>query len=215
MRPRARVRQLQAFGADGLRELANRCRYGVSAPRPYERLWIDPRSVERATAWFDARSAAVVHQWPPAPDMPFEDHPHVARALAHWRDGSSWQDVGAQDYMLRQIAHRGRQDGCLDLDDVLRRFARLDAMHGRVGRDGRLLTRQELSPRAFRERGGIVIHIDPRGRPIAGDGGKHRLTVARLHGLTAVPVCLGVVHVDALSRLPELRRAPSRVEPLL
>jgi hypothetical protein len=205
---RSRAAALRSRAGDRRRELSNRWHHGPQAPRVSERLWIDPLSVERAFLWFEARSGQVDVRWPPAPDVAFDEHPHVAFALAHWRDGLPWEETGAYDYMLRQIERRGRQDGCFDLDDVARRFEALDRLYETVGRERRLRTRAELEPGSFREDGGILVHVGPRGELVSGDSGKHRLTIARLHELPTVPVRLGHAHRDALGLLPRLRQGP-------
>ncbi len=206
MRVRRTVRTARLRAQDLRREADNRLRYGRGAPQVSERLWIDPLAVDRAFSWFEARSARVVTTWPPAPGMPFDEHRHVAFALARWRQGVPWTETGAVEYMTAQIARRGSQDGCRTPQDVLRRFARLDALYETVGRERRLRTRSELEPRAFREDGGILVHVGPDGAFVAGDSGKHRLTIARLHQLPSIPVRLGEIHRDALPLLASLRR---------
>ena len=199
-----RVRPIREAG----RRIANRVRFGSGAPRPNERIWIDPSTVRHALGGFRVRSAAVVDRWPPAEPVPFEEHIHVRHALAHWRDGLRWDQTGAYEYMLEQIRKRGHQDGCYDLADVERRYDRLDELFETVRREGRLRTRTDLDPRVRDEDGGILVHIGPDGEPAVGDGGKHRLTIARLLGLAVVPARIGFVHRDALPLLPRLRREP-------
>jgi hypothetical protein len=194
---------------DRARLFANVLRFGREAPRPHERIWIDPSAVECALDGLPVLSGHVVDRWPPAEPAPFEDHVHVRLALAHWRDGVPWEETGAYEYMLRQIAVRGRQDGCHDLGDVKRRYERLDALYETVRREGRLRTRPELDPAVHNEDGGIFVHIGPGGEPAIGDGGKHRLLIARLLGVAVVPARLGYIHRDALPLLPGLRRPPA------
>lgn len=193
---------------DTTRRLANRVRFGREAPRPNERVWVDPAAVRDALGGVPVRSGRVVDRWPPGELVPFEEHAHVRFALAHWRDGVPWDETGAYEYMLERIAVRGRQDDCFDLDDVRRRYERLDELYQTVAREGRLRTRSELEPRARDEDGGILVHVGPGGEVAVGDAGKHRLAIARLHGLPLVPARLGLVHRDALALLPALRRPP-------
>jgi hypothetical protein len=183
-------------------------RFGRAAPRPNERLWIDPARVRYALGGVPVRSGQVIDEWPSAALVPFDEHVHVRFALAHWRDGLSWEDSGAFAYMLNQISMRGRQDGCFDLDDVKRRYERLDELFETVQREGRLRTRPELDPKTRDEDGGILVHIGPGGEPAIGDSGKHRLTIAKLAGVSTVPIRIGHIHRDALPLLPELRREP-------
>jgi hypothetical protein len=188
----------------------NLVRFGRDAPRPNERLWIDPAAVEHALDGLPVRSGYVVDTWPPVEPARLEDHVHVRFALAHWRDGVPWEGTGAYEYMLERIAVRGRQDGCFDLDDVKRRYRRLDELYETVKRERRLRTRTELDRRARNEDGGILVHIGPSGEVAIGDSGKHRLTIAKLVGLDVVPTRIGYIHRDALPLLPTLRRPSPR-----
>jgi hypothetical protein len=201
------VRRLRDRG----RRIANVIRFGANAPRPNERIWIDPSEVRYALGGLPVLSGHVVDRWPPADPVPFDEHVHVRFALAHWRDGVPWEETGALDYMLEQIRRRGRQDGCFDLDDVRRRYERLDELFETIRRERRLRTQSELDPSVRDEDGGILIHIGPAGEPAIGDSGKHRLTIAKLLGLTHVPARIGYVHRDALPLLPTLRADGSAV----
>ena len=183
-------------------------RFGRAAPRPNERIWVNPGAVRYALGGLPVRSGYVVDRWPPTEPVPFEEHVHVRFALAHWRDGIPWEETGAYDYMLEQIARRGRQDGCFDAEDVKRRYARLDELFETVRREGRLRTRSELDPAARDEDEGIFVHIGPDGEPAIGDSGKHRMTIAKLLGLDVVPARIGYVHRDALPLVSRLRERP-------
>lgn len=199
------------LASDLLCEAGNRVRFGAAGPRTSERLWVVPAAVERAFAWFPQRSGRVVGLWPPATDMPYDEHPHVVFALRHWRDGVPWAQTGAREHVLAEIARRGRQDGCTTPADVDRRFDALDALYEQVRTEGRLRTRQELNPADRREDHGILVHLGPDGRPVAGDSGKHRLTIARLLELPSVPVRVGIVHREAVPLLPALRLPPATI----
>ena len=154
------------------------------------------------------RSGYVIDRWPPVDPIPFEDHPHVRFALAHWRDGVSWEQTGAYEYMMEQIRKRGRQDGCHDFGDVRRRYERLDELYETARREGRLRTTSELGAASRKQDAGILIHIGPEGETAIGDSGKHRMTIAKLLDLDVVPARIGYVHRDALPLLAGFRREP-------
>ncbi|MDQ3823786.1 MAG: hypothetical protein M3321_11180, partial [Actinomycetota bacterium] len=56
-----------------------------------------------------------------------------------------------------------------------------------------------------------LIHVGPEGEPAIGDSGKHRLTIARLLGLSVVPARVGYVYRGAIPLLPAVRGAGSAV----
>jgi hypothetical protein len=202
-RPRATVaEQVPHRLRPVLRDVHNLVRHGSSAPRFAQRLWIDPRVVDERVA--DSRrlfSGRVVGgDWDRHRD-PVETHPKVRACVDHWRHGVSWRDTGVYDLLLRLIAERGRpKDGCADLDDVIARYRVLDTIFAQVRDEGRLRTRAQLDPGAYRELGGVLINLDRDARPVAGGGGWHRLAMARVLGLARIPAQVGLVHVDALDR---------------
>lgn len=139
--------------------------------------------------------------------VPVEQLVKYRCCVAHWRDGVSWEDTGVFDHMLRKIEHAGRpESGCGTIEDLRRRYARLDRVFDQVRREGRLLHAHELGPVA---RGmvwdGIEIHIGPHGEPIFGDAGTHRLAMAQVLGLRRIPALLGFVHEAAVVHLPRFR----------
>ncbi len=124
----------------------------------------------------------------------------------HWLEGVSWKDTGIYDELMSKINRYGSFDGCRNEKDVLGRYSRLDELFCRVRKEKKLRSQQELSQRAFREEGGILIHIGPGGEPYFGGNGNHRMAIAMAAGLHRIPAQLGAIYVDALVKLPVLRQ---------
>ena len=127
----------------------------------------------------------------------------MAAARLRWEGGASWEETEAYDQMLRLITQTGKSvDGCRSLDEVVRRYERLDAVFEQVREDRRLRSRSELPlpDRGFREVGGVYVHLGRSGQPIFGGGGFHRLAIARVLELPEIPAQLGVVHEELLRR---------------
>jgi hypothetical protein len=186
------------------RDALNLVRYGRGAPRYAERLWIDP---EEITGWLRlperadmaTRSGCVVPgDWDLNVGAGF--NAVVQACVDHWRDGVPWEETGAYESAMRAIEHSpgGEFDGCRTLDDVVARHHELDRLHAQVLREGRLRARDELLGHRFRELGGILVHVDRRGRLIWGGDGSHRLGIALALGLERAPAMLGAVHADAV-----------------
>ena len=186
------------------RRMIMACRYGRLAPKPFERAWIRPTSIEEALVkGFRPRDAAGLvsgGDWDLAV-RPIEDVPHVRQGLARWRNGLDWEATGAYQDMLTLIAERGgNHHGCSTLDDVVERYRNLDAVFDQVAHEGRLRSRSQLGGR-FREHGGVQIHIGRAGQPIFnGWGGCHRIAMALALGLPSMPVQVGVAHAAAPRR---------------
>jgi hypothetical protein len=197
------------------RDAVNLVRYGRGAPRYAERLWIDPEGI---TGWLQlperaemtTRSGCVVPgDW----DLNVEPgiNPVVRACIEHWREGVPWEDTGAYASAMRAIQRSptGEFDGCRTFDDVIARHRGFDRLHAQVSLEGRLRTREELPDHRFRELGGILVHVDRRGRFIWGGDGSHRLGIALALGLERAPVMLGAVHATAVRSWCADRATPS------
>ena len=185
----------------------NRARYGPSAPRFAERLWVNPRDVRafglHGTIW---RSGRVRHDWPAGAAQPLDEDPVLRCAIARWRDGLPWEATGEFEMMERTIARLGHHDGARTREDVVRRCAQLDEVFRDIEREGRVRERGEVEPGAFRELGGIGMHIGPGGEPIRGINGRHRFAMALILGIERIPVRIGMVHRSAIEHLDALRQ---------
>jgi hypothetical protein len=181
-------------------------RLGWSAPRWAERVWVDPMACRAVAIDLDharRHSGEVIGgEWNL---QPIESVAPLQMAEEHWRTGRSWEDVGAYDYVLHHVEALGRRNGSATSDEVVRRFARLDDVFARVQREGRLRSRRELPGWSIREHRGVYMHIGPDLAPVFGNGGCHRLAIARVLELPQIPVQLGAVHPDALGGWRALR----------
>lgn len=131
---------------------------------------------------------------------PLEDLTIIRRALRRYREGMSWQEVGEYDFMLRCIELHGSQDGCRNFEDVRRRCEGVDAIEKYAATEKRLKSPREINRFNFRGRGAIGIGIDRDGQLIFLRDGAHRLAIARLHNLESVPVCILLVHSEAIKK---------------
>ncbi len=204
--------RLRAFWIDAF----NRLRYGPQAPRYGERIWVRPSDcrcyIEAAdlAKHYGSRvrqmSGRVVYDWPESLEQPFENHPKLTYCWKHWQDDLSWAESGAIEFMLGKIAisPTGVTDKCRTPEDVQRRFESLDSIWADVKGRGRFPTRQELVPGAFREVGGILVHLGPGGVPVFSGAGCHRFAIALMLDVP-FPAQLGVVHKSALESLPAFR----------
>lgn len=104
------------------------------------------------------------------------------------------------------ISRTGVTDRCRTPQDVEERFETLDAIWREIRERGSVPSRQELIPGNFREVGGILMHLGPGGEPVFSGAGCHRFAMAMMLD-TPFPAQLGIIHVSALDRLPELRRS--------
>jgi hypothetical protein len=186
----------------GRRDAYNRVVYGRSGPRAFELLMLDPATINLFLRRFpgsmrDISGCVAPGDW----DLdvaPITKWVKYQRLHAHFCDGVSWEQTGVFEHMMRVIAKKGVHDGCRTIDDVRRRYERLDRLYARVRQEGRLQVRREVEPSAFRESGGISIHFTRTGEGVFRGGGGHRLCIAKILDLPVVPVCVGYIHRDAV-----------------
>lgn len=131
---------------------------------------------------------------------PIEDLTIIYRTLRRYKEGKSWQDVGEYDFMLRGIELQGSRDGCRNFEDVIRRCEGIDAIEKYVATEKRLKSPREINRFNFRGRGAIGIGIGRDGQLIFLRDGAHRLAIARLRNLESVPVCILLVHPEAIKK---------------
>lgn len=176
-------------------------RHGRQAPLWCQRIWVDPAEFESIIVGyhFEVSGKIVGGDW----DLrghPIETSPQFIHCRMRYVDGQPWVMTGAYEYLLGMIEREGRAvDGCLTLDDVIRRYEALDRLYRSVQREGRLRPQHQLPGESFRERNGVFAHLGRDGRPIFGCKGHHRLAIARILRLPIIPAQVGMVHEDMLT----------------
>lgn len=216
LRARAATRNL----LEGLRypwlwlkvDIPNFVRFGPGAPKAGQRIYINPGCVHNWVFLFSRRDTGKVidGDWDNAV-VPLTEIPKIRIVHRRIREGLSWQEAGAYDNLMQRIQDLGPRDGCSDLEDVKARYDRVDALIEHLAKGGRFLTSAEMG--AYREFGGVYIHVGRNGEPIFGGGGCHRLAIAQGLGLERIPAQVGVVHRRAVTSgafrsLMEARPAP-------
>ena len=184
------------------RDLANRIRYGKTAPRFGEQIFLRASDCNTfLISGLNRKDSGCVMDgnW----DLslsPITDHPKYRYCFSHWVDGLSWKEAGAYDFLMSKILESGNPvDECLTEQDVIERYDRLDRMFDQVSTTGRLYSQKEINPDNFRETGGVYVHVDRNNAPIFGGGGMHRFAVSKILNLPSIPAQLGVVHKNAIN----------------
>lgn len=181
------------------RDARNLVRHGTAAPRWGELIWVDPETVNTFVSSHNRSYTGQVigGDWDLAAE-PLEEHEKFVACSEHWSEGTPWEETGIIDLIVEEIEQHGSKDGCTTRDEVVARYQQLDQIFEQVRAEKRLRTRRELDPDAYREVGGIYIHIDRHNLPVFGNGGCHRLAIAQVLGLDIIPAQVGVVHEGAL-----------------
>lgn len=196
----------------------NIMRYGWQAPRYAERIWINPQqcklflpgdvikqSFDVPTA--NASGIVINTDWPVELSYRITDSLKIKYCIDHWLNGVTWEDTGIYSLIESRIkaSSKGIVDGCKTIDDIVRRYRKLDRIFEQIKSDRRFKTRKELSKKNFREFGGVVIHIGDNGELYKGGGGVHRFSMAYVLNIE-LPAQIGCVHISALPYLKKYRK---------
>lgn len=190
-----------------LRGSISRIRYGKETPKVGERIWVNLKDCPGAAkAVFKGRDSGrvVASDWD-QDIQPLLEIPKVAYAIRKWTTDSTWEEVGAYDYMMRMISKHGRYDGCSTREDVLERYQNLDRIFEMVSERKAISPTTEYLEGGFGEVGGMIFHVDRNGAPLFGLAGHHRLAMALALDIFYVPAVIGVVHPNGLSAISHLR----------
>lgn len=189
----------------------NVVRHGPGAPRKYELLLVDPQEVERMISWGRANSLGMNASGLVVDDVEWDDvatpvdgSKKLMQIMDHWALGKPWESVGNFRYVIRKVGEGKRVEGCSSMEDVAKRYESLDRMFEHVRREGAFKTQRELGVPGLRGMGEVIMHVGPRGEPIFGGGGFHRLAAAKVLGVK-VPAVVGVVDQSALEMYSRLR----------
>jgi len=131
--------------------------------------------------------------------QPVASLPRIKMCEDRWVSGKSWEECGLVQHVEKVILETGSHDGCSSLEDVTRRYARLDKVFDEVKSMGRFKISTELGlGDEIEECLGVLVHVDHENRPVFGCSGFHRLAIARILRINEIPARIGVVHLDAL-----------------
>ncbi len=191
------------------REKLNILVYKEHAPLYAERLWVNPLEINKSVRLGSQTSTSgkILRQKKLFDNcIPVKEDNIIKKCFDHWVYGKSWKETGIVDELLLLIGQYGSYDGCKSESDVVERYRALDSLFNTVSKARRLKPKNELSKNAFREEGGILIHIGPNGELFFGGNGNHRLAIALILEVESIPVQLGATYHGALQQLQNLRK---------
>lgn len=102
-------------------------------------------------------------------------------------DGVSWEKSGAIPLKLKEIAKAGRPiDGCASREDVVKRYRKIDRLYEDMRAHGYKRQIDLLNPANISNE--IFVSIGASGRLYFSNGGNHRIMLAQILRLEAMPV---------------------------
>jgi hypothetical protein len=185
---RLAVRQLKVL----LTYVANRRRH-LAPANPYSVIWIDPRVVTVRLC------PGVGRGWIPGTIEDGDwDHRVVQLSTSvkyvgmveHFKDGLPWAETSLFKRKYESVLReRGDVLGFTSMEDLTRYYeARIDPLFNKIRERGFIV------PSVLRRVSAIHIMIGRDGQLIAGDGGNHRLAIAKILELDSIPVRIAARH---------------------
>ncbi len=111
--------------------------------------------------------------------------------------GISFTESDAKDYFLKLLSRRPGVDKMHSEEDVHKRLQGLDAVVAYAHKHRTLALQSELTGKSTNT-DDIWAHIGEDGRLIKCWGGSHRLSIAQMMNLEAIPVRIGLIHEAAV-----------------
>ena len=188
------------------RDFKNKVKYGLEAPVYAERIWINPSMFTEAVFMSSRKareeSGQVLNEFPPvgAKIVSIYDLPKIKSSFEYWNEGQPWEKT---EY-FRRYKDKHQEKYIRTINKYINGF--YDVLYEEVKKEGKLKTMKELKRRNFREEGGVLIHIGPKGKLYHGNAGNRRLSIAILLGLDMIPAMIGYVHKDGIKYMPGLRK---------
>lgn len=186
-----------------IRDIYNKVRYGANAPQYGELIYIDPNDIKfygsssrNDSGWVKSGN------WDKQENLSlFEDNVKYRACVLRWREGCTWEETGIYSHILELIKKSGgRADNCLNMEDIIKRYNRLDKLYNEIKLTQRLKTRKELNSNNYLEVQGVFISIGRENEPIFWGGGFHRLAIAKILKLNEIPAQIGLVHPEAIAK---------------
>lgn len=143
------------------RDIGNFLLYGKDMPLCAQLIYINPNDVKMVLSKpFKRNMTGMVldGDWDKQ-NYPIELLEKYNICVKRFVDGASWEDAGAYKLMENLMENSLGVDGCYTEADVAQRYAKLDLLFDTVKTEKKLRLRKEMSPKRFRETGGVYVHI--------------------------------------------------------
>lgn len=184
---------------------------------PFALYRVDPHEVDRTVVRGPYQWARVVGgEWE---TIPVEETPQYRALERRFEGDADWEETDLFERYVERIDRGKRAWGCDSRSELRERFARLDEIYADVAAGG-YRTQAELAADASEERPArdnndavctamneIGVAVDRDGSLVQSKCGFHRLVIARLLGLEAVPVQIRTRHREWQALREEVRAA--------
>lgn len=188
---------------------------GRTDAEPLTLRWIDPThpiydGLPETPEWPPV-GCVIGGEWDQIDDR-FQDRPLPKAISQHFLDNREWAETPLPEHVREQVARFGDAWGYVD-DAVARRCRAIEALYESMQAAG-YLTQATLADRGLSSTpppvpvlGEITVDIGRRGQLCWRGNGQHRLAIARVLDIDAVPVLIGRRHTAWQSLRDQIRTA--------
>jgi hypothetical protein len=177
-----------------------------SAQNPEKVIYVNPVEIARACRLHTLTKAELGYKWydwgkvedgdwddTVGPANSYLDRTEIHQSvLAHYVDNVPWEKTSVLPAKERIIARQGRVDSCSNREELLARYARLDQTFEAIRENGFLLQKDRTGRINLSQT--LTVSITRRGEMLFGNGGAHRLAIAKLLRLPTIPVLVMMRH---------------------
>lgn len=185
-----------------IEDFKNVCKYGLSAPKKYQLLYVVTEDIRFSFGGGEDRpieefGAVTSNGWSARKHSILESQREtVKNCLAAWGQGNKLRD--SNEFARLMAKAKDNTDMEKYSKFVKARLDEVDEMLNEAKKEQALRTRHMINRFEFREKYGIGIAIDQDGEIIQYNEGHHRIAVAVHLGLPVIPVTVRAVHPRAI-----------------
>lgn len=135
------------------------------------------------------------------PTIRYEDSPFHKSLVAHFKSGKSWEDTEWFTTVTKQVL-KGNQvwHSCQNVDDIIERCYYIDDLYKDIKKNGYKTQFQLGNDFKGAVENELMVDIGREGELLFVDG-RHRLSIAKILRLDAIPVQVGVRHRQFVEKI--------------
>ncbi|MDJ1430968.1 hypothetical protein [Halostagnicola sp. A-GB9-2] len=177
---------------------------------PFTLVSVDPNEISVANRSIDkylATGAVRGGDWD-LQTTPYEASIKHRSVEQRYIDGKAWTETDVYGELCRRIDEEGEADGCFSRDDLERRYERIDRLYESIRNRGYDPTKQYegADSRIASSLDQVCVSIGRDGDLVFCGGGNHRLSIAKVLELEAVPIRVVVRHARWQQRRDHVAR---------
>lgn len=174
---------------------------------PFKILWVDPDKIEKKNPDIDKyweTGKIDSGDWDKN-TVQFDQTPKYRSVVQRYIEGNEWEETEIFETLSDKIRSSNRVDGCQSIDELEQRYERIDQVYRSIQTDGYQYPQPgEYSDRYATKLDQVCVSIGRTGDFVFSGGGNHRLAIAKVLNIKAIPVRVIKRHRDWQERRERL-----------